>query len=324
MPSLPWIEKYRPSNLNKIVGNKDAIDHFKRIAETGNIPHMILIGSPGTGKTTSVMCLAKSLLGDNFHKAFLELNASDERGIDAVRNKIKNFCKKMVTLPEGIHKIIFLDEVESMTPIAQQALRRVIEKYTKSTRFVMACNTSNQIIEAIQSRCSIIHFMKIDKVSIQKCLEGVCRQEKIKFTKDGVENIVLCCNGDMRRAVNDIQSVSIAFNKVNAKTVSQITNKPSKNSLKKILNSSIRGNFEEANIEIGELISEGYSSNDILKLFFQLVRDNKMSEIVKLKYLREIGLTQVNIVQGADVYIQLLSLIASLCLANKPEVILER
>ena len=171
---LPWIEKYRPSQLNDIIGNSNIINQFKSISKNGNMPHMLLVGPPGTGKTTSIICLAKELLGNNFAEGFLELNASNERGIDVVRNKIKDFCKKKLTLAEGIHKIIFLDEVESMTSIAQQALRRIIEQYTHNTRFSMACNSSNQMIEPIQSRCTIKRFSRIKEKDILKRLKNIC------------------------------------------------------------------------------------------------------------------------------------------------------
>ena len=154
--SLPWVEKYRPTKIDDIVGNKDAVDRLTAIASTGNMPNLIFTGPPGIGKTTSVLCLAHTLLGPSYKDAVLELNASDDRGIDAVRNKIKMFAQKKVTLPPGRHKIILLDEADSMTSAAQQALRRTMELYSSTTRFALACNASEKIIEPIQSRCAIV------------------------------------------------------------------------------------------------------------------------------------------------------------------------
>jgi replication factor C subunit 2/4 len=149
---IPWVEKYRPVLLKDIVGNSETTSRLQIIANEGNLPNIIISGPPGTGKTTSIHCLANEMLQDHYKDAVLELNASDDRGIDVVRNNIKLFAQKKVTLPPGKHKIIILDEADSMTTGAQQALRRTMEIYSNTTRFALACNMSNKIIEAIQSR----------------------------------------------------------------------------------------------------------------------------------------------------------------------------
>ena len=153
----PWIEKYRPLHLQDVVGNEEAVGRLNAIAEMGNLPNIILTGPPGTGKTTSVLCLARQMLGDAVGDAVLELNASDARGIDVVRSKIKMFAQKKVTLPFGRHKLIILDEADAMTASAQQALRRTMEIYSSTTRFALACNVSSKIIEPIQTRCATTH-----------------------------------------------------------------------------------------------------------------------------------------------------------------------
>ena len=155
---LPWIEKYRPEFLSDVVGNGEAVSRLSAIATVGNLPNIILAGPPGIGKTTSILCLAREMLGESYKNAVLELNASDARGIDIVRNKIKMFAQKKVTLPPGKHKIIILDEADSMTAAAQQALRRTMEIYSATTRFALACNNSTKIIEPIQSRFRMRNF----------------------------------------------------------------------------------------------------------------------------------------------------------------------
>ncbi|KAI5443266.1 Subunit of heteropentameric Replication factor C (RF-C) [Lathyrus oleraceus] len=175
---VPWVEKYRPSKVVDIVGNEDAVSRLQVIARDGNMPNLILSGPPGTGKTTSILALAHELLGPNYREAVLELNASDDRGIDVVRNKIKMFAQKKVTLPPGRHKVVILDEADSMTSGAQQALRRTMEIYSNSTRFALACNTSSKIIEPIQSRCAIVRFSRLSDQEILGRLMVVVQAEK--------------------------------------------------------------------------------------------------------------------------------------------------
>ncbi len=163
----PWIEKYRPQFLTDIVGNREAVERLTAIASMGNLPNIILTGPPGCGKTTSILCLAREMLGENYKNAVLELNASDARGIDVVRNKIKMHAQKKVTLPPGRHKIIILDEADSMTSAAQQALRRTMEIYSNTTRFAIACNNSTKIIEPIQSRCALLRFTRLSDAEVQ-------------------------------------------------------------------------------------------------------------------------------------------------------------
>ena len=172
--NTPWIEKYRPDKLSDIVGNKRIISNLASIAQSGNLPNLILAGPPGTGKTTSVLALAHELLGENFKKAVIELNASDERGINVVRDKIKRFAQQKIPLPEGRHKIIILDEADSMTPSAQGSMRVTISDYSSTTRFVLACNDSSKIIEAIQSRCTVLRFGKLSSDEILERLKYIC------------------------------------------------------------------------------------------------------------------------------------------------------
>ena len=158
---LQWLEKYRPTKMEDIVGNDDTVGRLTILAQQGNMPNLILSGPPGTGKTTSVLALARTLLGDAFKEGVLELNASDDRGIDVVRTRIKAFAQKKVTLPHGRHKLVILDEADSMTEAAQQAMRRTMEIYSNTTRFALACNISEKVIEPIQSRCAILRYGKL-------------------------------------------------------------------------------------------------------------------------------------------------------------------
>ena len=223
---LPWVEKYRPRYLRDVVGNAATIERLQAIEEHGNCPHLLVSGMPGIGKTTSVHCLAHALLGDAYKEAVLELNASDDRGIDVVRNKIKAFAQKKVSLPPGRHKIIVLDEADSMTPGAQQALRRTMEIYAQTTRFCFACNQSNKIIEPIQSRCAILRFGRVSDEELLRRLVEICEAEKVQYSDEGLAAIVFTSEGDMRQAVNNLQSTWMGLGFVSPDHVFTVCDQP--------------------------------------------------------------------------------------------------
>jgi replication factor C subunit 2/4 len=314
MDTLPWVEKYRPQTLEDIVGNTSAIQQFKSIAKNGNIPHMIFSGAPGTGKTTSVICLAKTLLGDKFNDAFLELNASDERGIDIIRSKISMFCKKKVNLPEGRHKIIFLDEVDSMTSPAQQALRRIIELHAQSTRFVMACNTSTKIIEAIQSRCSVLRFGRIDDDSMYERMVKVCELEEAEYNEDALRILIQNCDGDMRNAINNLQAVVTTYQEVTEDHVRDIIDRPDSVMIDNLLDKCLKKDFDGVNEIATELVENGYSTLDVIQILFISIKSYELEIEKKLKILDYIGDTQMNLINGGEPYLQLMALVSRIIL----------
>lgn len=316
-PELPWVEKHRPRILDDVVGNLDTVARLRVIAKNGNMPNVIIAGPPGTGKTTSIMCLCRELLADCFGKAVLELNASDARGIDVVRNKIKMFAQKKVVLPPGRQKIIILDEADSMTPSAQQALRRTMEIYSHSTRFALACNTSSKIIEPIQSRCAILRYTRLSDKEVLSRLRKVMQAEKVTaFDDKGLEALLFTCQGDMRHALNNLQSTFTGFGAVTAENVFKVVDQPHPVAISAILKHCVEGEIEDAMILLQGLMSQGYAGIDVIGTIFRLTKNLNINEKLKLQFIREIGLTHMRMADGVDSPLQLTALLARLCNAS--------
>lgn len=347
---LPWVEKYRPRVLADVAGNSAVVDRLKAIEADGNVPHMMLSGLPGIGKTTSVLCLARSLLGAQYKNAVLELNASDERGIDVVRSKIKQFASKAVTLPPGQHKIVILDEADSMTAGAQQALRRTMELYSGSTRFCFACNQSNKIIDPIQSRCAILRFTKLSDENILERLLQICEAEdvsvlsssasspffvfswkianschsvgamdQVKYTHEGLGALLFTADGDMRQAVNSLQSTWAGFGFVTPENVFKVVDQPHPKVATEILHACIQGQLDLAVEILDEVWTEGYSALDIITTLFRVTKTlPNVPDQVKLDFVREIGLTHMRILEGVATRVQLGGLLARLTKYSLP------
>lgn len=317
MDGVPWVEKYRPTKLNDIVGNEATIERLKVFAAQGNVPNLIISGPPGCGKTTSIWAMAREMLGSKLHVACLELNASDDRGIDVVRNKIKSFAQSKITLPEGRHKIIILDEADSMTEGAQQALRRTMEVYSRTTRFALACNQSEKIIEPIQSRCAIVRFTKLEDEEVAKRLLKVCELEKVSYEDDGIEAILFTAQGDMRQALNNLQCTVSGFERVTAENVFKVCDEPHPEMIKQMIELCVQEKIAEAGSIIHRLYRMGYAPEDILSNMFRICKIANVPEYLKMEYIKEIGLCHARVIEGLSTILQLSGLIARLCLKQK-------
>lgn len=310
---LPWVEKYRPLKLHEITGNEETIKRLQVFGEHGNVPNIIIAGPPGIGKTTSILCLARQMLGASYKDAVMELNASNDRGIDVVRNRIKMFAQQKVTLPKGRHKIIILDEADSMTSGAQQALRRTMELYSKTTRFALACNQSDKIIEAIQSRCAVLRYTKLTDSQVLERILDICEKEKVARNDEGLEAIVFTAQGDMRQAINNLQSTQAGFGFVNPENVFKVCDEPHPLLVKEMLNHCISSNIDEAYKIMSHLWKMGYSAVDIITNIFRVCKNLEMAEYLKLEFIKEIGYTHMRIVEGVQSLLQMSGLLARLC-----------
>ncbi|VDM12863.1 unnamed protein product [Wuchereria bancrofti] len=239
---------------------------------------------------------------------------NDFRGIDVVRNKIKNFAQSKVTLPPGRHKIIILDEVDSMTEGAQQALRRTMEVYSKTTRFTLACNQSGKVIEPIQSRCAILRFSKLSEEQIVKRLLQICEAEKVTYDDSGIDALVFTAQGDMRQALNNLQCTVVGFNNVTADNVFKVCDEPHPQMVMQIIEHCVHGKVMEAGEIVHSLYRMGYSAEDILNNMVRVCKTLSIPEYLKLEYVKEIGLCHIRIVEGLSSLLQLSALVARMCL----------
>ncbi|KAI5011691.1 hypothetical protein ZWY2020_013828 [Hordeum vulgare] len=291
---IPWVEKYRPNRVADVVSNADAVSRLEVIARDGNMPNLIL-------STTSILALAHEMLRPSYREGVLELNASDDRGLDVVRNKIKMFAQKKVTLPPGRHKIVILDEADSMTTGAQQALRRTMEIYSNTTRFALACNTSSKIIEPIQSRCAIVRFSRLSDQEILGSLMVV-----VPYVPEGLEAIIFTADGDMRQALNNLQATVSGFRFVNQENV-----------FKSMVKNVLDGKFDEACSGLKQLYDLGYSPTDIITTLFRVIKNYDMAEFLKLELLKETGFAHMRICDGVGSFLQLSGLLAKFALVRE-------
>jgi replication factor C small subunit len=307
-----WAEKYRPKKLDGIVDQKEIVERLKSFAKSRNVPHCIFAGPPGTGKTTAALCLARDLYGDVYREHLMELNASDERGIDVVRETVKTFAR-MKSIGEIPFKILILDEADNMTSDAQQALRRTMERFTETCRLIMCANYSGKIIEPIQSRCAPFRFTYLPREEHDCYLKDIAAKEKVKLTTEGLDAIFEVCGGDLRRAINTLQSAASLGKPVDAKVVYSVTGKASPADVQKMLKVAMDGDFMEARKQLRDMIQKyGVAGSDIIRQIHTEIFRAEMPEKWRVKLADIVGEVDFRLVEGADEEVQLSALLAKL------------
>ena len=301
-----WTEKYRPKNLSEVVGQKQIIDRLQVFVERG-IPNMLFAGPPGCGKTTAGLCIARQLYGRNWKYNYLELNASDERGIDVVRHKIKDFAR---TRPMGTaYKIICLDEADSLTTDAQHALRRTMEKYSKTSRFILICNYSSRIIEPIQSRCAMFRFRPLPKDQAVLFLDRISQGEGLEVEEGAYEALLRISEGDMRRAVNILQASATA-GKITEATIYDMIAGAHPMTIREIITSAMNSDFITAREKLVNMLRDGIAGEDVVREIGRQIYELDIPEARKVKFIERIGEFEYRMSRGGNAQIQLEALLA--------------
>ena len=312
---LMWVEKYRPKNLDEIVDLHDVVASLKAFLKTPRtMPHLLLAGLPGTGKTTVALCIARQLFGANWKTFTLELNASDERGIDTVRDRIKDFSRYGRTgFGDVPFVLIMLDESDQMTGPAQTALRRIMETSSRTCRFILICNYSGKIIEPIQSRCAIFRFSKLDKKAMVEHLKSIAKKECISLSAEAAESIVEYSEGDLRHAINALQTAAVYRDGViDEKTVLQVMGEASPRQVELVLSKALSGDFIEARKLMYDLMGlYGFSGSEIVRqMQRELLKVSYLSPEEKADLTNIVGEYDFRLTQGASNDIQLSALLA--------------
>lgn len=308
--TILWTEKYRPIKFEEIKGQEEIVKRIKSLVENNNIPHLLFTGPAGVGKTTLALVIAKTLFKDRIEN-FLELNASDERGIDIVRNKIKEVArtKSTTNIP---FKIIYLDECDSLTKDAQQALRRIMETYSNTCRFILSCNFSSKIIDPIQSRCAIFRFKPLGKKNIEEIINNISKKEKLNITKETISLLYEISEGDVRRIENILQASASLTNKITENIIYEVTSKSQPKEVKEILNLAIDNKFIESRKKLLDvMLNNGFSGLDMIKQIQKEILNLNLPNPKKLKLIDKCGEIEFRLVEGSDEFIQLEALLAN-------------
>jgi replication factor C small subunit len=313
-----WAEKYRPQSLDDITNQTEIVSRLKNFVKDRNLPHLLFVGPAGTGKTTSILALARDLYGPAYRSFILELNASDERGINVIRDKVKNFARTAAISSEVPFKILIMDEADSLTSAAQHALRRTMEIYTRTCRFCLIGNYSENIIEPIQSRCSVFRFSPLSEADAKGWVRYIAEKEGVNLIAEGLEAIYEASTGDLRKATNLLQAAAATQGgEVDDIAIYSVLGRVSPGKVRQMLSLGLEGEFMEAREMLRALlIDEGLAAVDIIRMVYSEVMRLGIPERQKVALSDAIGEADYRLTQGARAEIQLSALLAKLALVG--------
>ncbi len=311
-----WIEKYRPKDFSDVKGQEEIVKRVKSFVDQKNMPHILFAGPSGVGKTSLSLVIAKKLFGDEWHNNFLELNASDERGIDVIRVKVKDFARTR-SIGNVPFKIIYLDECDALTKEAQQALRRTMENYTQTCRFILSCNYSSKIIDPIQSRCAIFRFKPIHKKDLKIIIDKIAKQENLKIDEKAKTTVIEMSEGDCRRLENILQS-SAAMNKhITEDLLYSLVSIAKPKEVNEVLKFALNNKFKEARDKLLDvMLNHGLSGIDIIKQIQKELLNLDIDNRKKMELIDECGEAEFRITEGSDEFLQLEAFLAKVSLVN--------
>jgi len=310
-----WIEKYRPTTLDEVAGQEEITDRLRSYIERDDLPNLMFSGEAGIGKTTSAIAIARAVYGDDWEDNFLELNASDQRGIDVVRGRIKDFAR--ASFGDYDYRIIFLDEADSLTSDAQSALRRTMEQFSGNTRFILSCNYSSQIIDPIQSRCAVFRFSPLSDEAVEEEIRRIADAEGIDVTQDGIDAVAYAADGDMRKAINALQAAAVMGETVDEDAVFTITSTARPEEVKEMVTKALDGDFVAARSTLDELLTEkGIAGGDVIDQLHRSVWEFDLDDEAAVRVMDRVGEADYRITEGANERVQLEALLASLALED--------
>ncbi len=312
-----WVEKYRPRTFAEVKGQSPILEKIKAFVAAKNMPHLMFAGPAGVGKSTTALVVARELFGESWRDNFLELNASDERGIDVVRTKVKDFARTRA-IGNVPFKIIFLDECDALTKEAQQALRRTMENYTQTTRFLLSCNYSSKIIDPIQSRCTVFRFKPLEKEEMYAIFEKIAKEEKIELEKSAKEALYICSEGDCRKAENILQSCAAVTNKVTENDVFSLASVAKPKEISEFLTLALQNKFIQAREKLLDtMLKYGLSGLDVIKQIQKEIWNLSVTDQQKVQLVDKCGEIEFRMTEGADEFVQLEALLAQFTLCKK-------
>ena len=302
---IPFIEKYKPRNFNDLILSLQMQYKIANIIESNTIPNLIITGSPGTGKTSTILCLARKILGKDYKNMILELNASNNRTLDFINTTVVYFCKKKHSSTELTHKLIIFDEADNITKKAQNLLANIMEEHSHNTSFSFTCNESNKIIESIQSRCMILRYIPMTNENIKKRLEIICIKEKISYTDEGLLSIIHIAQGDIRQAINNLEATYHGYIIINEDNVYKLCYHPHPKIIVEIIKECVNMNLILSIRHLHDLKNSGYCINDILQTMLTNLRDINIDEDIRINFIKIISDCYINVSDGIDTNLQL-------------------